>query len=221
MNSGNKLFVFSVFLILVLLISVNYSAIHDFYTYSMPLNNLKIIRDGYGVKSFQDIQDREGSACFTMPSQNYFCYTKPRMHDNGGISFVAGSNGAQGEMHFDPVDTGVFYFTIKNMTKISSDEAMITLADKDYRIGNEKTTLYEIADKFEYSTTIKKFDAFISHCSNYDGTYVTIVQYLGTATINGTEYFMTWHTGANSTKGIACDYPQIIKYSFGHNFGDL
>jgi hypothetical protein len=209
MNSGNKLFIFSVILIPILLISVNYNAIHDFYTYSVPLNDVQIIHNEDGLESFQTIRDREDSACFTTPSQNYFCYTKPRMHENGGVSFVAGSNGVQGEMHLDPVDTGVFYFTIKNMTKISDDKVMITLADKGYRIGNEETTRYEITDKFEYSTTIKKFDSFVSHCSNYDGTYVTIVQYLGATTINGAEYFMTWHMSASSTNGIACDYPQL------------
>lgn len=64
MNSVNKLFIFSTLLIPILLISVNYSAIHNFYTYSMPLNNLKVIRDEYGLKSFQVIQSKEGLWAF-------------------------------------------------------------------------------------------------------------------------------------------------------------
>lgn len=220
MNSVDKLFVLSVILIPILLISLNYGTMHDFYTYSMPLNNLKVIRDEYGLESFKVIQSKEGSVCFTTPEQNYFCYTKPRMHDNVAISYVAGSNGVQGEMHFDPVNTGIFYFTIKNMTKISGDEAKITLADKDLWIGNKETTKYKIT-KFEYSATIRKFDTFISHCENYAGTDVLIIQYLGTTIINGTDYFITWHTNANSTNGITCDYPQVVKYSFGHHFREL
>jgi len=219
-SPSNKLFVLSVILVPVLLISISHAEIYNYYTYSLPLNDLKIIRSQYGLESFQVVQNREGSTCFTTPSQNHFCYSKPRMHENGAISYVGGSNGVEGEIHFDPVNTGIFYFTIKNMTKINDKQAMITLADKNYRVGNEDTILYEITEKFEYSRIIKKFDTFVSHCTN-KGTDAIIVQYLGTKTINGTDYFVTWHTNANSTNGIKCDYPQIIQYSFGHDFRSL
>jgi len=79
--------------------------------------------------------------------------------------------------------------------------------------------MYEITDEFEFSAIIEKFDTFIAKCNNSEGTSVTIVQYLGITTIGDTEYFVTWHTIANSESGIACDYPQIIQYSFGHDFG--
>lgn len=221
MNDSSKLFIFSVILVPSLLISVNYTAIHDFYTYSTPLNSLEIEHGAYGLIPFQKIQNMEGSACFITPILNQFCYTKPHMFEKSGISYVRGTNGVEGEMHFDPVNTGIFYFTIKNMTKINNDEAIITLSDKDFRIGNEKAITYEIADKFEYSTTIKKFDTFISYCDNYEGTSATVVQYLGIAIIDGVEYFMTWHVPATSEQGIQCDYPQIIQHSFGHKFKDL
>lgn len=221
MNSSNKLFVFSVILVPTLLILVNHASIYDFYTYSVPLNSFKIIRSEQTLDSLQKVQNKEDSACFTTPSMNYFCHLKPRMYDGHGISYVVGLNEVEGEMHFDLVNAGVSYFTIKNMTKINNDEALVTLADKNYRIGDEKTVHYEITDKFEYSKIIKKFDTFISHCSNYKGTDVSVIQYLGTKTINGTEYFVTWHTNANSKQGIKCNYPQIIKHSFEHNFRDL
>lgn len=223
MDSSNKLFIFSVILVPILLVSVNHATIYDFYAYSVPLNRLTIDHNAYSddIKTYQDIQNKEGSTCFTTPSQNHFCYTKPRMHDYGGVSYVSGSNGIEGEMHFDPVDAGVTYFTIKNMTRIGNDDALITLSDKNYLIGNEKTVHYAINDKFEFSRTIKKFDTFISHCDNYEGTAVTVVQYLGTTTIDGIEYFITWHTVAISKQGIRCDYPQIIQHSFDHKFKDL
>lgn len=222
MKDSNKLFVFSTILVTSLLISVNYSTIHDFYTYSVPLNNLKIERSVYFWNhTFQEIKNTEGTSCFVTPSQNHFCYVKPRMYDGHGISYVIGSNKIDGEMHIDPVSTGVSYFTIKNMTRINNDTALITLSDKDFRIDNGTITLYDVTDKFEYSKTIKKYDSFISHCGNYEGTVVTIVQYLGVTTIDGIDYFVTWHTTATSDRGIKCDYPQIIQYSFEHNFGDL
>lgn len=223
MNSGNSLFVFSVILVPVLLISVNYTAIHDYYTYSLPLNNMKITYSKYGVQAFDVIQNKADSTCFTTPSQNYFCYNKPRMFEDnsGAISYIAGSNGVEGELHFDPVGTGHFYFTIRNMTQINDDSALVTLSDRNYQAGNIDTVTYKIIPKFEFSKMIKKFDTFVSNCDNYEGTDITIVQYLGIKTMNNTDYFMTWHTNANSTQGIKCDYPQIIQHSFNHNFRGL
>ena len=187
------------------------------------MNSLKIVNMTYSDRPglFQDIKNREGSTCFTTPSQNQFCYTKPRMYGTGGVSGVVGSNGVDGELHFNSVDKGTFYFTIKNITRINNDEAMITFADKDYQIGNENSTSYQVNDKFEYSTIIKKFDTFVANCNNGNGTDVTVVQYVGIRTIDGVDYFVTWHTPAHSEKAIECKYPEIIQYSLKHHFGDL
>jgi len=50
---------------------------------------------------------------------------------------------------------------------------------------------------------------------------VTIVQYLGVDTIDGLDYFLTWHMLANSEQGVTCDYPEIIQHSLEHNFKEL
>ncbi len=223
MNNVNKLFVISTILVPLLLISLNYTTIRNFYVYSVPLNNLTIEHETYSddPMTFQKTYEKEDSQCFTTPSMNRFCYEKPRMYEKNGISYVIGNNGISGELHFDPTDKGVSYFTIKNMTLIKGDTALITFADKNYHIGNETTTKYEINDEFEYSITIEKFDTFISHCYNYEGTVVEVVQYLGITTIENVDYFMTWHVPAVSKQGVKCDYPEIIKYSLKHHFGDL
>jgi len=137
------------------------------------------------------------------------------------VSYVVGTNGIDGELHFDPVDGGVSYFTMKNMTLVKGDTALITFADNDYRVGNATFTKYEITEDFEFSATIEKFVTFIAKCNNNEGTSVTIVQYLGITTIDGIDYFMTWHMLADSEQGVACDYPQIIKNSLDHNFREL
>lgn len=192
-----------------------------------PLNDMKIephiySPDGLSLQFFNKIKNMEGSTCITTPSKNYFCYSKPRMFENGGVSYISDSNGIEGELHFSQVGKeGGFYFTIKNMTKINDNEAMITFSDKNYRMGNDTNTIYQINDKFQYSTTIKKFDTFISNCSDYKGNHVNIVQYLGTKTIGGVEYFITWHTLGDTKNGIDCKYPDIIKYSLRHHFGEL
>ncbi len=154
---------------------------------------------------------------------NYFCYAKPRIYENDLtlISYLIGENGISGELHFDNVDVGPNYFTMKGMSVINEDTAMITFADKDYRVGNSTFALYEITDDFEFSTVVEKFDTFIVKCDNYEGTRVTLVQYLGITTIDDVEYFLTWHTIAESKSGIACDYPQIIQHSLKHNFREL
>jgi hypothetical protein len=223
MNSVNILFVISCIFIPLLLISINYDSISDFYSYSVPLNSLVI--DLYSFSddpdAFQKTLEKNDSSCFTTDFGNFFCYAKPRIYENSAISYIRSSSGIQGELHFDPIDVGVSYFTMKNMTLISEDTALVTFADKDYRVGNKDRTTYEITEKFEFSAVIKKFDTFIAKCNNYEGTSVTVVQYLGIITLEDVDYFATWHTPANSENGIKCSYPEIIQYSLEHNFKEL
>jgi len=172
---------------------------------------------------FVEISEKKDSKCFTTPSMNYFCYAKPRMYESGiGNSWlISNTTKINGELHFDNVNVGPSYFTMKNMTLIQGDTAKITFADKNYRVGNATSTLYEITDDFEFTEIIEKFDTFVVKCDNYDGISVTVVQYLGITTIDGVDYFMTWHLNALSEDGIACDYPQIIQNSFDNDFGNI
>ena len=223
MNGVNVLFVISAILVPLLLISLNYDSINNFYTYSTPLNKMVLWEDPFfnDPDKFIDTSEKKDSKCFTTLSMNNYCYAKPRIYDDGipRTSYVIGENGISGELHFDNVDVGPSYFTMKGMNVIKGDTAMITFADNDYRVGNRDKTNYEIIDDFEFSTIIEKFDTFIAKCNYYNGTSVTIVQYLGITKIDDVEYFLTWHTTADSKSGIACDYPQIIQHSFGHDFG--
>lgn len=223
LSQVNTLFVTSAILVPTLLILLNYAAIHDYYVYSVPLNTLVIEPNSYGLaESFQKTQNDPDSTCITTQFMNLFCYTKPRMHPSGiMISWMTGPNGIDGEMHFDPVSNGTSYFTMKNMTRTHGDAIQITFADRDYRVGNQHVTTYEIKEKFEYAVTVKKFDSFIAKCNNYEGTSVTIVQYLGITTVDDVDYFTTWHMPASSAQGVKCDYPQIIKHSLKHSFRDL
>lgn len=199
-----------------------YPQINDFYTYSVPLNSLVVGPNFFGdPEQFEKISKDKESKCFTTLNNNFYCYGKPRIHDEHPISTVIGPNGIDGELHFNPIDRGVGYFTMKNMTLIQGDAALITFADKNYRVGNKDRTDYEITDKFEFETIIEKFDTFIAKCNNYEGTSVTIVQYMGVDTIDDQDYFLTWHMLAHSEKGVTCDYPEIIQHSLKHNFGEL
>jgi len=218
----NLLLAISVVVVGIILISINYESISNFYTYSVPLKDFTVSRYSDFSKTFQDVKN-DDSECFITLNGNEFCYLTPvRFGDDGSsASFVKGENGIEGEIHFDPVDVGARYFLMLDMTLISDDKAMITFADKNYRIGNSQGTVYEIDDDFEFTVTVEKYDTFISHCSNYEGTIVTIVQYLGIKEIDGIDYVLTWHTGADSEQGIACNYPQIIQYSLDYNFREL
>jgi hypothetical protein len=222
MKNVNILFVISTIYVPIMMILLFYPQINDFYTYSVPLNSLVVGPNFFGdPEQFEKISKDKESKCFTTLNNNFYCYGKPRIHDEHPISTVTGPNGIDGELHFNPIDRGVGYFTMKNMTLIQEDTAMITFADNDYRVGNKDRTDYEITDKFEFDTIIEKFDTFIAKCNNYEGTSVTIVQYLGVDTIDGQDYFLTWHMLAQSEKGITCDYPEIIQHSLKHNFGEL
>ena len=187
MNDSNKLFVISTVIVFVLLISINYNSINDYYVHSVPLNSL-VLGPNFStdnVEQFKKIYNDENSECFTTLIENLFCYPKPRMHgESMMVSYVVGTNGIDGELHFDPINKGVSYFTMKNMTLVKGDTALITFADNDYRVGNATFTKYEITEDFEFTATIEKFDTFIAKCNNYEGTSVTIVQYLGITTID-------------------------------------
>jgi len=221
MNGVNVLFILSCIFVPLLLISLNYSTIDDFYKYSVPLKNMVISKYTDISITFQEVMDRD-SECFTTLNENLFCYLMPTMYAPGhGASFVKGESGIEGEIHFDLSDVGVSYFTMKNMTLISDNTALVTFADKNYGVGNKDETTYEITEKFEFSTVIKKFDTFIVKCNDYEGTSVTLVQYLGIDTIDGIDYFLTWHTSGDLKNPITCDYPQIIQHSLKHNFREL
>lgn len=224
MKTSNILFVISVFVVGLILISINYSTLSDFYTYTVSFNKSKIIPN-FPPNAFQDVRDEKDSTCYTTPSMNQYCYKKPKIHDKQNrdhlTSFIAGDNGINGELHFDKIGLEGGIFTIKNMELIDKNTALFTFADKDYRIGNKDRTTYEITEDFEFDMLVEKFDSFITHCGNFDGTSATIAQYLGTATIDGVDYFLTWHAIIEPEDRFECKYPQIIQHSLKHNFREL
>lgn len=219
MNNVNVLFVISCIFVPLLLISLNYSAIDNFYAYSVPLNDFELWSDFQdSPQELKRIMDMEGSKCFTTPSQNEFCYYKPRGSGPMKTSTLAGNDVGfdGGEMHFDDANIGTSYFTMKNMTRVNDDAVLITFGDRDGFVS-ERTSKKTIT--FEFSAILEKFDTFVSNCSHHEGTSVTIVQYLGLETIGGVDYFVTWHTGADLKKPLRCDYPEIIQHSLKHDFG--
>ena len=233
MNSVNVLFAASAVLVSLLLISINHSAISDFYAYSTSMNSLVVERGVYSEDpdTFSKMQSSKDATCFTTPPGNVFCYGKPLMHQRSGnstapdrmsgVSHVTSAAGINGELHLDQVGGKGPYFTMKKITRIHGDTVSITFADNNYNAGllRNGTAVYMITDKFEFSATVQKYDTFITHCGNYQGTVVHLVQYAGMTTVEGVDYFVTWHTLATSEKGIACDYPEIIRASLGHDFG--
>jgi len=226
MNNVNILFVISTIFVPLLLLSLNYPAIETFYEYSVPLNNAVIIQNFFTTPNeFQEVHDEKDSICYATPSMNQYCYKKPKIYDEQNAdhlsSVIIGDNGINGELHFDRVGLEGGIFTIKNMALIDEDSALITFADMDYRIGNKDRTTYEIIEDFEFTTTIKKYDSFITHCGNFEGTGATIVQYLGVTTIDDIDYFLTWHTVIIPEDRFQCKYPEIIQYSLKHNFEEL
>jgi len=227
MKYSNKLFVICAIYVPLLLIFLSYPQIKEFYTYSVSLNDAKIEPNFPITNSdeFQKVSQGTDSTCYTTPSMNQYCHKKPKIHEGQDMnhlsSIIIGDNGINGEVHFDKVGLEGGIFTIKNMALIDEDKALFTFADKNYRIGNKDRTTYEITEKFEFDAVVKKYDSFITHCGTFDGSAATIVQYLGVASIDGTDYFVTWHTVITTPNGFECKYPEIIQHSLKHNFEEL
>lgn len=221
MKNSDKLFVICSIYLPVMLILMVYPQINYFYTYSVSLNSLVVDKNNFSDDPdiFYKTQQKPDSTCYSSPNGNLYCYGKPQVSENHGISYITGENGIQGELHFDPVDEGVNYFTIKNMTMTSDGKSILELADNGYNTNDgDGNVIYRVSE-FEYSLVVEKFDTFISHCRNEKGTLVNLIQYLGIKTIDGVDYFLTWHTTARSDKGVTCNYPQIIEASSKHDFG--
>ncbi len=224
MKSNLKNLIYAVSSIVIILPAILFTS--DYIYFQEPLNKATIIPNFLSTSNeFQNVRDEKDSTCYTTLSMNLFCYKKPKIHDgedgNHLSSFIVGDNGINGELHFDRVGLDGGIFTIKNMVLIKDDTTMITFADKDYRVGNGERIDYEITDEFEFSTVLEKFDTFIAKCNNYEGTSVTIVQYLGITTIDDIDYFLTWHTVITSEDKFQCKYPELIQHSLNHNFKEL
>ena len=163
MKDSNKLFVISTIYVPIMMILLFYPQIQDFYTYSVPLNNLVVWASDVvpDLDEFKKIHETIESTCFTTPSMNYFCYEKPRFSDSSheGISVVrSNTTGTFGELHAEPVDRGFSYFTMKNMTQINDDTARITFGDRD---GYVKNRISKVVI-FEFSKVVEKLDTFVS-----------------------------------------------------------
>ena len=101
---------------------------------------------------------------------------------------------------------------------MDDDIAVVTFFDSTMWKGEMIFDPDYVSDKPEYSATIEKFDTFIAFCHDPEGTAVELVQYLGTQTINGSDYYVAWHTLAESDSGINCSYPQTAKAGLKHKF---
>ena len=100
MNGVNVLFVISCIFVPLLLISINYAAINNFYEYSVPLNSFIVEPNfSFGQDRIQKTYQDKDSQCFTTLNKNLFCYEKPKLHgETMLISYVIGTNGIDGEI---------------------------------------------------------------------------------------------------------------------------
>ncbi|MFB5608289.1 MAG: hypothetical protein ACE5RG_09350 [Candidatus Nitrosomaritimum yanchengensis] len=226
MQDSTKLFAVCSIYLPIMLLALFSPQIQDFYTYSVPIKKGVIVQNfELAADELAKIQAQKDSTCFTTPQKNEYCYKKPDNHDGQHTdhlsSIIVGDNGINGEMHFQKVGLEGGIFTIKDREYINEDSALFTFADKDYRIGNKDRTVYEILEDFEFSTIVKKYDSFITHCGNFTGQAATVNQFLGVTTIYDTEYYLTWHAVIEFEQPIPCKYPQIIQHSLKINFAEL
>jgi len=172
----------------------------------------------YEPDRFQKIKELDDSTCFVTPTNNEYCYKLPRGDENFRSSHPLDSNGISGEMHLEPANNATGYWTMSSITPISEDSAIITFSDNSDRYPPETLARWHITEEFEFSRIVEKYDTFVSHC-NVDGKSMEIMQYLGSLTVEETDYVATWHIAVYSDQGITCKYPEIIQQSFGVDFG--
>ena len=219
MNSVDTLFVISAIMVPLLLISLNYESISDFYNIAQPLNDFVLddwISSNYPDR-FQEIKELDDSTCFVTPTNNQYCYKKPRGSEDFKSTHPIGDNGISGELHLEPLHNITGYWTMKEITPINQDSAEITFSDNSERYPKNTLDRWHMTE-FEFTKIIKKYDTFVAICSN-NGKNLEVMQFLGIITIEKVDYVATWHIGAASENAVNCKYPQIIQASFGVDFG--
>jgi len=220
MNSVDTLFVISAIMVPLLLISLNYESINDFYNIAQPLNDFVLddwISSNYPDR-FQEIKELDDSTCFVTPTNNQYCYKKPKGGEDFKSTHPIGDNGISGELHLEPLHNITGYWTMKDITPINQDSAVITFSDNSERYPNDTLDRWHVTEEFEFTKTVKKYDTFVAICSN-NGKNLEVMQFLGIITIEKVDYVATWHIGAASENAVNCKYPQIIQASFGVDFG--
>lgn len=220
MKTVDILFVINIIMVPLLLISLNYESISDFYTYSIPLNTFSAepMSFPYDPDRFQRIKGLDDSSCFVTPTNNEYCYKLPLGDEDFRYSHPLDSKGISGEMHLEPVNNATGYWTMSSIVPISNDTAIITFSDNSDRYPPETLASWHVTEEFEFTKTVEKYDTFVSHCSE-DRKHMEIMQYLGIITIEDAEYVATWHINVSSDQEITCKYPQIIQNSFRVDFG--
>ena len=219
MNSVDTLFVISAIMVPLLLISLNYESISDFYNIAQPLNDFVLddwISSNYPDR-FQEIKELDDSTCFVTPTNNQYCYKKPKGGEDFKSTHPIGDNGISGELHLEPLHNITGYWTMKEITPINQDSAVITFSDNSERYPKNTLDRWHMTE-FEFTKIIKKYDTFVAICSN-NGKNLEVMQFLGIITIEKVDYVATWHIGAASENAVDCKYPQIIQASFGVDFG--
>lgn len=132
-------------------------------------------------------------------------------------------------MHLEPVSRAVGYWAMSKIVPISETAAIITFSDSpdlysqgiiafSDGAGFDEASGPSTPEEFEFAKTVEMYDTFVSNCRN-GGKVLDIVQYVGVVTVEDTDYVATWHVHAESEQGIPCSYPEIIRHSFGHDFG--
>lgn len=220
MNAVNTLFVISTIMVPLLLISLNYESINNFYTISVPMNSFVAEPMDFSndPNRFQRIKGLEDSTCFVTPANNEYCFKYPIGDEEFRYSHPIRSDEVSGEMHLEPANNATGYWSMSKIVPVSDDSAIITFSDNSDRYPPETLARWLVTEEFEFTRTVEKYETFVSHCAG-DGFHMEIMQYLGLFTIEDTDYLATWHVHVTSDQEIACKYPQIIQASFGHDFG--
>lgn len=215
----NLLLAVSAAVVGTILLSANHAAISDFYAYSVPYNDFAVAHMVYSLDpdSFQMTKQQQGSACFVTPSNNEYCYKSPNTTGNFLTTYIVGSNGIDGEMHLYPVNNVSRHWAIAKIVPVSETVGVITFSYAA-SLGYGNLNDPDPPEEFEFTKTVTRYDTFVTNC-RADGIVVDIVQYLGVVTVEGAEHVAIWHVHAESERGIPCKYPEIIKHSFGHDFG--
>ena len=220
MNSVDTLFVISAIMVPLLLISLNYESISEFYTYSIPLKSFsaKPMTFVYEPDRFEKIKGMDDSTCFVTPTNNEYCYKFPIGDEDFRVSHPLSSAGISGELHLEPADNAEGYWSMSSIVPITNNSAIITFSDNSDRYPPETLARWLLTEEFEFTRTVEKFDTFVSHCAG-DRKNMEVMQYLGIITVEDTDYVATWHIAVSSDVEITCKYPEIIMNSFGVDFG--
>lgn len=215
MKSVDVLFVISTILVPLLLISLNYPAIDDFYTYSVPLQNIDFenIEENCNEQCMLEYQS-QGYNCNKITNSQYFCFSPidyNKLQERSGYweQLIPISYGYL-DLIYDDKNSPIGF--LKQIKIIDEKSLVATFAPSENTKHMEVKSFPD--DDYENIQILEIGDTFIPRCNDK----VLFVYKLHDIAIHNDVSYAIFTYRIGTSDAVPCDFPSVLEHSFGIKF---